>query len=86
MRKDLYLKFVVGQVENFYRLILMHDVTCADFSIIGSYHSSAKIGTFIPAEDGAVAVFEVIWINFYYVVMIYETLCRNIFPLNDYKS
>ena len=76
MRKDLYLKFVVGQVENFYNLILMHDVTCTlyDFSIIGSYHSSAKISTFIPAADGAMAVFEVILINFYYVVMIYETL------------
>lgn len=78
----------MGQVENCYRLLLMLDVTRTlyDFSIIGSYHSSAKISTFIPAADGAMAVFEVILINFYYVVMIYETLCRNIFPLNDYKS
>ena len=40
----------------------MYDVTSTfnDFSIIGSYHSSAKIGTFIPAADGAMAVFEVI--------------------------
>ena len=62
----------------------MYDVTSTfnDFSIIGSYHSSSKIGTFIPAADGAMAVFEVILIlNFYYVVMIYETLCLNIFPL-----